>query len=47
MEQEIDRRELVRAVDAFLGGLPAEKRCIFVCRYWYFDSISDIAARFQ
>ena len=47
VEQEIDRRELVRAVDAFLGGLPAEKRCIFVCRYWYFDSISDIAARFQ
>ena len=47
VEQEIDRRELVRAVDVFLGGLPAEKRCIFVCRYWYFDSISDIAARFQ
>lgn len=46
MEQAIDRRELVQAIDRFLSRLPADKRRIFVCRYWYFDSISDIAARF-
>lgn len=45
--QEIDRRELIRAIDAFLGTQSAEKRGIFVRRYWYFDSISDIAARFE
>lgn len=46
VEGEIDRRELVEAIDAFLAGLPVRKRDIFVCRYWYFDSISEIAARF-
>lgn len=46
VEQEIDRRELVKAIDAFLGALSAEKRGVFLRRYWYFDSISDIASRF-
>ena len=46
VEQVIDRRELVKAIDAFLGELSADKRSIFVCRYWYFDSISSIASRF-
>lgn len=46
VEQEIDRRELKKTIDAFLGSLPSDKRSIFVCRYWYFDSISDIALRF-
>lgn len=46
VEQEIDRRELVKAIDAFLGTLSAEKRGILIRRYWYFDSIPDMAARF-
>lgn len=46
VEQNLDRRELIRAIDAFLGELPAEKRRIFVRRYWYFDTISEIASRF-
>ena len=46
VEQEIDHKELVKAIDSFLDRLPADKRSIFVCRYWYFDSISDIAIRF-
>jgi RNA polymerase sigma-70 factor (ECF subfamily) len=46
VEREIDRRELVNAMDAFLGTLPQKKRALFVCRYWYFDSISAIASRF-
>ena len=46
VEQEIDYRELVQTINAFLGRLPADKRNIFVCRYWYFDSISNIASRF-
>lgn len=44
VEQEFDRRELIQAVDAFLDILSPEKRSIFICRYWYTDSISDIAA---
>ena len=46
VEQEIDRRELVTAIDGFLDRLPSDKKNIFVCRYWYFDSIADIASRF-
>ena len=45
-EQALMRRELERAVDGFLGGLPAAKRQMFVRRYWYFDSVSEIARRF-
>ena len=47
VEQEIDRKELATAIDRFLDRLPADKRNIFICRYWYFDSISDIANRFR
>lgn len=46
IEQEIDRRELVRAMDDFLDSLPDKQKNLFVCRYWYFDSISDLANRF-
>ena len=46
VEKEIDHRELVKAIDSFLDRLPTDKRSIFVCRYWYFDSVSDIANRF-
>lgn len=33
VEQEVDRRELVKAIDAFLDRLPTEKRSLFLCRY--------------
>lgn len=45
VEQEISRKELVSAIDAFLDTLSPEKRSIFICRYWYTDSISEIAER--
>lgn len=43
VEQIIDRRELVKAINLFVMGLSAEKRNIFVRRYWYADSVSAIA----
>ena len=43
MEQEIEYIELVEAINSFLGTLSSEKRTIFICRYWYSDSISEIA----
>lgn len=46
VEEEIDRKELIKAIDSFLGTLSIEKRSLFVRRYWYFDSISDMAIRF-
>lgn len=46
VEREIDRRELLQTIDEFLAGVSADKRRIFVCRYWYFDPVTEIAARF-
>lgn len=45
VEGELDRKELRRAIDAFLDSLAPEKRTVFVCRYWYADSVRDIAVR--
>jgi RNA polymerase sigma-70 factor (ECF subfamily) len=44
-EQEILRQELTKALDEFLDTLSPKKRSIFLCRYWYTDSISEIAKR--
>ena len=44
---EAERRELLGEINRFLGKLPEKKRNIFVCRYWYCDSIRDIAEQFQ
>lgn len=43
VEQEIDRRELIKAVNSFVADLSEVKRNIFVRRYWYADPVSDIA----
>ncbi len=47
VEKAIEQQELTRAIDHFLDTLPTDKQNIFVCRYWYTDSIADIAARFN
>ena len=45
VEGELDKKELLGAINVFLKGLTPEKRAVFVCRYWYADSVGDIAAR--
>lgn len=44
IEEEFDRRELSREINSFLEGLPEHKRSIFICRYWYCESVKKIAA---
>ena len=46
VERSCEMRELIAAINDFLVTLPKEKRNIFVCRYWYTDSISHIADRY-
>ncbi len=41
--QELDNRELSDALNRFLRSLDGEKRYIFVRRYFYSDSLEDIA----
>lgn len=47
VEQEISAKELSWQIDRFLATLDEENQMMFVRRYWYSDSISDIAVRFQ
>jgi len=42
-----DGLQLSRAVSAFLRTLPQQRRVIFLRRYWYMDSVAEIARRFS
>lgn len=39
-----DRLALRQALDAFLSSLPQKNRIVFLRRYWYFQSVQEIAA---
>lgn len=45
-ECRIDEIALTDAINKFLATLNEQKRNIFIRRYWYLDSIADIAKRF-
>ena len=42
----LEARELGRTIDRFLRSLPEKQRRIFICRYWYCDSIEEICRQF-
>ncbi len=44
---EFERRELVKALNRFLYSLAERERNIFICRYFYMDSVADIAKAFS
>ena len=45
VQSELEAKELSAAVNRFLDTLGYEDRFCFVRRYWYADSVSDIADR--
>ncbi len=45
--EELDAREAARSVNRFLSGLDRESRILFVRRYWYADSIEELALLFR
>lgn len=47
VEEELSAKELSCLIDQFLGTLNQENRVLFVRRYWYSDSIADIAMRMK
>ena len=42
-EADYETKELVSAVNRFLSGLDYDDRFLFVRRYWFSDSVKDIA----
>ena len=45
VECRMDAQELARALNGFLATLSQQKRNLFLRRYWYLDSMEEIAAR--
>ncbi len=46
-EKSFEQKELAKAIDDFLEKLPKEKRKIFILRYWYFETVPEIAKRLE
>lgn len=42
-EQSVDLRVLAKAIDTYLRTLPAKTRAAFIGRYYYMDSIKEVA----
>ena len=47
VERQVEAAELGRLIDAFLRGLPERDRYMFIRRYWYVDSVRDIARKLR
>ena len=43
---DVDRKELGMVLDAFLRTLTPENRMVFMRRYWYMDTVPEIAVRY-
>lgn len=46
-DKKIQDLELAQVLNVFLETLPKESRIIFLRRYWYVDSIAEIAKRYD
>ena len=47
VEEAMEAQTLTQAINRFLYTLDTERRTMFVRRYWYADSIADVARRFH
>lgn len=45
--RKLEGEEIGRVLNRFLDSISAESRLIFMRRYWYTDSIGEIAARYN
>ena len=46
VEKELENKYLSELINKFLLTLPKTERKIFICRYWYLDSILSISNQF-
>ena len=47
IEEKTERKLLTETIASFVKSLPETEQKIFLCRYWYMDSVSAIATRFR
>ncbi len=43
VEEIVERRQLAQTISTWLDGLAAEDRRLFIRRYWYCDSVKELA----
>lgn len=46
VELEVEKAETSRMINAFIRSLSPTERRVFICRYWYLDSVSAIGQQF-
>lgn len=46
VEREFEKKYLAEVINRFVKALPEQEQKVFLCRYWYMDSIKDISKRF-
>ncbi len=46
-EQELDREQLSEVINTFVHSLPIMEQKVFLCRYWYMNSVNTIGKRFD
>lgn len=46
VESSLERKELAELLRDFVASLDPPRKKVFVCRYWYFDTVPEIAERF-
>ncbi len=46
VEGDIEADSLSQAISSFLGYCSEEQRNVFVRRYWFFDTVSEICQRY-
>jgi RNA polymerase sigma-70 factor (ECF subfamily) len=46
IDDAIEEKALSAAISAFLRKLPVSESSVFIRRYWYFDSVAEIAKRY-
>ena len=45
VEDALIRKEVIACLNRFLSVLPEDERTVFLCRYWYVNSLEEIAER--
>ncbi len=46
VEQKIEQEAVVQVINSFLKKLPDTEQKVFICRYWYLESINTVAKQF-
>lgn len=46
VEKEVEKQALTDVINAFIVSLPKTERQVFLCRYWYLDSVESICRQF-